>query len=72
MTAALIMQGKLGDIKVRKVKWTQEEKAWVETERIYRIQANDGWAYLIGRRLAYDLEASIIRRRVHEAMKLLG
>jgi len=26
MTAALITQGKVGDIKIREVKWSQEEK----------------------------------------------
>jgi hypothetical protein len=29
MTAALISQGELGDIKDRELKWSQEEKIWI-------------------------------------------
>jgi hypothetical protein len=30
MTDALVSQGGLGDIKDRKIKWSQEEKAWID------------------------------------------
>ena len=39
---------------------------------MYRKQASDRWVYLIGGRLVYDLETNSIRRRVYEAMELLG
>ena len=51
MTAALISWGELGDIKDRELKWSQEEKAWIGKEGIYRKQANNRWVYLIGGRL---------------------
>lgn len=38
---------------------------------IYRKQANDRWIYLMGERLAYDLEIGGVRRRVNKAMKLI-
>ena len=72
MTAALISQGELGDIKDREVKCSPEEKAWIGKEGIYKIQANDKCVYFIKGRLEYDLETNGIRRRVHEAMELLG
>ena len=64
MTAALISQGELGDIKDRELKWSQEEKAWIGKEGIYRKQANDRWVCLIGERLVYDLEIKSIRSEV--------
>ena len=42
MTAALISQGELGDIKDRERKWSPEEKAWIgKEEEIYTKLAND-------------------------------
>ena len=35
MTAALIIQSELGDIKDRELKWSQEEKVWLEIIGIY-------------------------------------
>jgi hypothetical protein len=35
MTAALISQGELGDIKNTELKWSKEEKAWIEKVGIY-------------------------------------
>ena len=66
MTAALISQGELGDIKDRELKWSQEEKAWIGKEGSYRNQLNDRWVYFIGGSLVYDLETNSIRRRVHK------
>jgi hypothetical protein len=51
MTAALIRQSELGDIKDRELKWSQEERVWIGKEGIYRKQANNRWVYLIGGRL---------------------
>jgi hypothetical protein len=46
---------------------------WIGKEgAIYKNQANDRWNYLIGERLAYDLETKSIRRRLYETMELLG
>jgi hypothetical protein len=43
MTAALIIQGDLGDIKGRELKWSQEEKAWLgKRESIQQKQMIDG------------------------------
>ena len=41
MTAALISQDELGDIKDRKSKWSQEDKVWIEgLEFIYDLGIN--------------------------------
>ena len=40
MTAALISQGELEDIKDRKLKWYQEEKAWVGKEKMEKSIEN--------------------------------
>lgn len=55
MTAALISQGELGDIKDREVKCSPEEKAWIGKEGIYKKkkQAKDRFVYFIGERLVY-------------------
>jgi hypothetical protein len=50
MTAALISQAELGNIKDRELKWSQEEKTWIGRKGIYKIQENTKWVYLIGRR----------------------
>ena len=42
------------------------------SRKIYKIQANDKCVYFIKGRLEYGLETNGIRRRVHEAMGLLG
>ena len=42
------------------------------SRKIYKIQANDKCVYFIKGRLEYGLETNGIRRRVHEAMELLG
>ena len=64
MTAALISQGELGDIKDRELKWSQEEKAWIgKEEGIYRKQENHRLVYLIGGKLVDNLEIYSIRRK---------
>ena len=50
MTAALISWGELGDIKDRELKRSEEEKAWMGKEGLYRKQANDRWVYLVNRK----------------------
>ena len=69
MTTELISLDKLGDIKNRELKWSQEEKTWIEKRNLKTTR--DRWAYFIGERLIYDWEKNGIRRRHHEAMDML-
>ena len=60
MAAELISQGELGGIKDRELKWSQEEKAWIGKEGIYRKQANDRCVYLVAEKLLYGLKQIVL------------
>ena len=66
-----VSQGEFGDIKDRELKWSQEEKAWIGKEGIYKKKNKQKIDLFILQEkglYTYGLETSDIRMRVCEAM----
>lgn len=59
MTAALISQNELEDIKDRELKLSKEESQ-IGKEGIYKKQPNDRWVYFIGERLIYYQKLTVL------------